>query len=364
MDSKSKNQYLPDYVSPPGETIQEVLGVLGMTQADLAERTGRSQKTINEIIKGKAPITPTTAIQFERVFGISARFWNNRENNYREYLAKTNEQKRLESEVSWLDHFPLKELVERKWIQKVPDKADQLRELLKFFGIVNPKQWNSYWLRSQVVSYRQSKAFEADPYALATWIRQGEIEASQIKAESFEAQSFKEALGEIRTYTTESPKTFVPKMVELCSACGVAVVFIPELPKIRAYGVTCWLNPEKALIQLCLRYKTNDHLWFTFFHEAGHILLHGKRDVFIEEGQKRDQKENEADKFATDFLIPPAAWRAFLTQKYYPTPDIVAFSKEIGVHPGIVVGRLQHEKLIPYNRLNYLRTRLRWTSDN
>ncbi len=84
-------QYIPDFVSPPGETLLEVLETRGMSQAELAERTGRPKKTINEIIKGKTAITPETALQFEFVLGVPARFWNQREQNYREFLARQRE---------------------------------------------------------------------------------------------------------------------------------------------------------------------------------------------------------------------------------------------------------------------------------
>ncbi|MEY2914970.1 MAG: hypothetical protein RLZZ184_4279 [Cyanobacteriota bacterium] len=99
MESKIQNRYNPDYVSPPGDTLLEVLEHRGMTQAELAERTGRPKKTINEIIKGKAAITPETALQLERVFNIPASFWNNRERHYREFLAQKEEKKRLAKQV-------------------------------------------------------------------------------------------------------------------------------------------------------------------------------------------------------------------------------------------------------------------------
>lgn len=111
MIEKSINQYHPDNVSPPGETLADLLDERGMSQAELAERTGRPTKTINEIVKGKAMITPETAIQFERVFGVPAEFWNNREAMYRQYLARMDEEDRLSSRVEWVKKFPIKEML-------------------------------------------------------------------------------------------------------------------------------------------------------------------------------------------------------------------------------------------------------------
>lgn len=363
MDNRTKNQYLPDFVTPPGDSLRELLRTLGMSQVSLAERTGRSPKTINEIVKGKAPITPETAIQFETVLGVPAVFWNNREKNYREALAQKNERKYLKTAASWISRFPTKEMARRGWIQNYTDQVSQVRELLQFFSVAGAEQWENRWLKTQV-SYRKSTAFQVDPYALAAWIRQGENAAHQVKAAPYDLQKFRNALKEVRKLTTESPEIFVPRARDICAASGVAVVFIQELPKIRTYGVTYWINPDKALIQLCLRYKTNDHFWFTFFHEAGHILLHGKRDVFLEEEGKESQKENEANRFAADVLIPPSEWQRFITRGLFIESEIVTFSKSARIHPGIVVGRLQHEKRVPFSHLNRLKMGLCWVSSN
>jgi addiction module HigA family antidote len=99
MDRQIQNQYAPDHVSPPGETLLETLEAIGMTLVELAERTGKSPKTINEIVKGIAPITPETALQFERVLGVPARFWNNRERQYRKFLAHREERGQIEKSV-------------------------------------------------------------------------------------------------------------------------------------------------------------------------------------------------------------------------------------------------------------------------
>jgi HTH-type transcriptional regulator / antitoxin HigA len=95
MSSNAHNQYHPDYVSPPGDTLLDVLEGVGMTQAELAERLGKSRKHVNEVIKGVAGITPEMALQLERVLGVAAHFWNNREQQYREHLARQEERERL-----------------------------------------------------------------------------------------------------------------------------------------------------------------------------------------------------------------------------------------------------------------------------
>lgn len=360
-----RNEYLPDYVSVPGETLSEALEERAMTQADLAQRIGRSRKTINEIIRGKAPITPETALLLERVLGIPARFWNNRESQYREALERIRQRHRLKEYLPWLKTMPYREMIKEGWLTADDDDIDQLQKLLSFFGIATPARWQEKWSRSNV-AFRTSAAYQAEPCAVAAWLRKGELEAQRIECEPFDREIFVEALQDIRHFTCEMPKDFLPKLRSVCASSGVALVFVPQLPKTRSYGATRWLTPHRALIQLTLRGKANDRLWFTFFHEAGHILLHGKRDVFIEDSEQttRDEKEKEADQFAGDSLIPPDAYAAFVADKVFTRLSVQRFARDVGIGAGIVVGRLQHDGHISWASLNRLKIRLKWTAEN
>lgn len=175
MESKIQNRYNPDYVSPPGDTLLEVLEDRGMTQAELAERTGRPKKTINEIIKGKAAITPETALQLELIFNIPASFWNNHEGHYREFLAQQEEKKRLAKQVPWLKEIPVTAMIKYGWIRRCGDKVEQLREVLNFFAVASPEQWEGIWLNHHI-DFRKSQAFQSDPKAISAWLRRGEID--------------------------------------------------------------------------------------------------------------------------------------------------------------------------------------------
>lgn len=358
MSEETKNRFLPDYAVPPGETLLETIEAKGMSQAELAERTGRPRKTINEIINGKASITSETALQFERVLGIPAGFWNNLERNYQETLARINEQKRLQKHVSWLDKLPIALLVKSGWIKGYKDKIQQLQEVLNFFGVASPEQWEIRW-QGREVSYRKSAVFKSDPYAIASWLRAGELVAQKVECKPFDMTKFKNALYEIRKLTIHPPEFFRSDIIRLCAECGIAVAFVPELPKIRASGATWWVNPNKAIIQLSLRYKSDDQLWFSFFHEAGHILLHGKKEIFIE-GDSKNSKEDEADRFASDVLIPPKLYSQFVQTGRCSKAAIQEFAVEIGISPGIVVGRLQYDSLLPHSHCNDLKKRFEW----
>ncbi len=357
-----------DYAIPPGETLLEFLEDRQMAQADLARRMHRPLKTINEIVKGKAAITPETAIQLERVLGMPASFWNNREANYREDLARIAERKDLEGRVEWLRTFPLQDLIKHRLISDTADKVLQLRELLRFLAVSSPDAWDAQQAVTSAL-LRQSPIFAASPDAVAVWLRWGELQASEIECQPYDREQFLSALTNVRPLTRDNPQVFVPEVQRLCAEAGVAVVFIPELPKTRASGAAKWLSPTKALIQLSLYGKSDDKLWFSFFHEAGHLLLHGRKLTFVHdenskaENQFKDVKEEEADRFARDFLIPPAEYRRIAATHNTSTRIISNFAAEIGIAPGIVVGRLQHDGLVPMNYCNKLKQPLRWVND-
>jgi addiction module HigA family antidote len=353
-------RYEPDYAIPPGETLQETLDALGMTQVQLAGRTGLTPKTINLIIKGTAPITPATALQLERVLGTPASFWNNREVQYREALARHNETERLHEQIAWLKKIPYQDMAKLEWIKLLPDPAQQLREVLSFFGVATTEQWDAVWA-SPSATFRASPAFAKDPGAVAAWLRKGELQAQAIPTSVYDASKFREALDQARALTKEPPEVFTQDLVGTCAAAGVAVAFVHELPRLRTSGATRWLSPTKALVQLSLRYKTDDQLWFTFFHEGAHILLHGKRDVFLEGDGKKSDKEREADRFAADKLIPPQAYKAFVANRlHFSKASIQRFAADIGVAPGIVVGRLQHDGRLPVTHCNDLKRQFTW----
>lgn len=354
------NEYVPDYVSPPGDTLAEILGSIGMSQTELAKRMGRPIKTVNEIVNGKAAITPETALQLEKVLRVPARFWNNRERLYREFLAKRSERDKLSEDLRWLKEIPVHEMIKKGWIERGADNVEQLSIVLQFFGVAGVEQWKQIWTEP-LVAYRESAVFKSRLGALSAWLRKGEIEAQKIACSSYKKTLFKKSLSQIRELTREPfPEKFIPQLINDCAKAGVAVVFIPELKGLAASGATYWLTSHKAVIQLDLRYKTNDHLWFTFFHEAGHIILHEKC-LIIEGLDGKEDLEQEANKFSKDFLIDDKKYQDFITRhKRFSRVGVQTFAQEVGIAPGIVVGRLQHDKYLPFSHLNDLKVVYAW----
>ena len=358
-----KNEFEPDYAVSPGEILSVELTLRGMTQQELAKRTGLTPKHIISILKAKSTITPETAIKLERALGMPVEYWLNLEAHYQEILARAAEEQQLERDLNWLTRIPINPMAKLDWIEKHKDKKQQLIEVLRFFGIASVDQWDDMWPKLNV-AYRQNQTHEVFPEAVSVWLRQGELEASGIVCTPYNKAKFIEALNQIRSLTTEDPSHFVATMQELCAMAGVAVVFVPALPKTGVSGATRWLNKDKAIIQLSLRYKTDDHLWFTFFHEAGHILLHGKKELFLEGSNGMDEeKEHQANAFAQNELIPQKPFSLFIANKNFSKASITSFAKTVGIAPGIVVGQLQHRKLLDVRFCNDLKQRFKWAHE-
>jgi HTH-type transcriptional regulator/antitoxin HigA len=363
MTDSAKTEYTPHQVSPPGDTLAETLEELGMSQTELARRMGRPTKTINEIVQGKTAILPETAFQLENVLGIPASFWLARETAYRTSLARSVRQTEVVAPdtLDWAKQFPCKEMAKLGWIESCAKKAEYVQGLFEFFRVASVQAWDATWNRPEV-AFRRSLTKDGNRYAVSAWLRRGEIEAAGKKTAPYNADAFRAALDDCRTLTTAAPEEFCPSVQKMCAAAGVVVLFVPELPSASVSGAARWLTAQRALIQLTLRFKTDDQLWFSFFHEAGHILLHPKKGIFVDNGHGTSTQEKEADAFASNMLIPDDVFEAFARVRPLSAQRVQAFAAKQTIAPGIVVGRLQHERLLPYNQLNHLKLSLAWTA--
>jgi addiction module HigA family antidote len=354
------DRYLPTNPIPPGITLKETMSSIGLSQTELAERMGRPLKTINGILKGKVSITAETATQLERVLGVPSEFWLNLEANYQMSLAKARALEITAAEVPMVKNFPYSEVSKWGWLKRTRDKIEQLEELLSFFGVVSLNKVSSNW----GVSYRKCRRYTPSPFSMACWLRKGELEARSVDTKPFDKKSFYDQLARIRTLTADNKEDFCEDIIESCANSGVAVVFVPHLKKTYVNGAARWLTPRKAIIQLSIRNRYKDIFWFTFFHEAAHILKHSKKARFVDiDDQIATKEDKEADKFARDYLIPFADWKAFTSKGEFSEASIREFSKRQNVGSDIIVGRLQHEGHLQFSQLNHLRQRLTWSQD-
>jgi HTH-type transcriptional regulator/antitoxin HigA len=354
----------------PGEMVQEYLDHNGWSQRDLARRTDLTPKTISEICNGKAPITPPTALAFERTFQRPAHLWLNLQRQFDEAQARSRETAKIFHWADWSKRFPLKEMRERGFT--LPAGQSDVDALLNFFGVSSPEGWKSVW-SAYAVAYRQTHAFATREESIAAWVREVEIQARIFNLQEFDERLLTSSLRRLRQLSRmRVDGKMVGTLQEICAECGVAVVIVPELPNTGISGCARWLNDKRAVVGLTLRYKTDDQLWFTFFHELGHILLHRNKRSFVIDNAAEDlqdpivdpemQKyESEASRFSADALIPPGELSDFLRRRILTNESIHDFAEHVGVGPGIVVGRLQHDKILKPFQGNRLKQTLSWT---
>ena len=358
-----QNDFNPDWISPPGDTILDLMKEQDWSQVKLAQRLGFSTKHLNQLVKGKVPLTQDTALRLERVLGSTANFWMKRELRYQQQLTRRDTLGQCKGWTSWLDQLPLDDLKKAKVIPNeriVAEKKPQLVEtLLCFFKIASPDEWDNYYGGMQG-SFRRAREEQSDLGAITTWLRLGEIEAENLETPKYNKRKFESALKNIREMTVFPQAEFQPILQDLCAQAGVKWVYVPKIRKAHVSGVARWLNGHSPLIQMSFYGKQNDKFWFTFFHEAAHILLHADKDaIFLDDKLESgiSVQELEANEWASERLIPKEFHFELLALR--EEAEIVDFAQRVNIHPGVVVGRLQFERIIGHaSPLNHLKDSL------
>jgi HTH-type transcriptional regulator/antitoxin HigA len=352
----SNNEFRPDWASPPGDTISDILGERQLSDIEFASQIGRSLEEAKILLQGRTSITIGLARQLETVLGASVEFWMSRDFQYQQDIARLQK-----ANEKWLSALPLADMIKFGWLSR-PESSDRLASCLRFFNVPSVAAWkDAYTSVLQLAAFRTSAAFASKTTSVAAWLRQGEIEAEAIECEPWNPERFERSLSEIRGLTREKdPKKFLPQLIKLCAASGVAVISLRAPTGCKASGATRFLSPHKAILLLSFRHLSDDHFWFTFFHEAGHLLLHGEREVFLEgDDTPSDKEEEEANKFAASILVPPEFQSSFVSLRA-DARMVIRFAMRSGIAPGIVVGQLQHLGQLRHNQLNRLKRYYVW----
>lgn len=351
----------PNWAVHPGEHLEEHLESRGLSQAEFARLAAVSPKLVSTIISGKNPVTPDTALRLERVLGVKAYIWTGLQARWDLHQARVSEEAACDPQ-EWLKRFPVKELKRRRLLPATADSAIVLDGMLKLFGIGQISAYESK-VAALAVHHRQSRAHATSPDHIATWLLIGEAKARTMQLPEFDLQRFTQAVGEIRSLTVQPPERFEPLIRDLCHSAGVAFILEKPLSKTCLYGSARWLDGTRAIIQMSLRMKTNDHFWWTFFHEAAHIILHRGRSFVDDNGGDADDLEREADAWADTIIFGNGGLQRLLDERPRSAAGVECFAESVGLHPGIIVGALQHYGALPFTHLNGLKTRFRWADD-
>ncbi len=336
--------------TPPGATIKEQLVDRGMSQKEFAARMDMSEKHISKLINGEVILTPDVAMRLEMVLGLPAHFWNNLESIYREKLTKVQAENAMDEDVEIAKKFPYKEMQKNGWVAEISNASDKVIELRKYFEVVRLDKLKEPLIPG-IACRRQTVTEKAD-YALLAWAQKAKLEARSIITKTIDLQKLENNLPNIRKMTTKSPEEFCPQLCEMLADCGIALVFLPHIGGSFLHGATFY-DKDKIVVGLTVRDKDADKFWFSLFHELAHIIY---GHINNPEGTT-DEDESAADTFARDTLISKVGFDAFTKSGAFDQISMQEFAQQIGIDVGIVVGRLQKEGYIKYNRFNNLKTK-------
>jgi len=362
---RAEADFAPMWAVPPGRTISDLMKSKGIALDSLAQSVDMTEDAIESLLSGKSPLDACVASRLATIFGASTNFWLRREEQYRHQLKQLTEDIDPENEEYkfWLKCLPVREMQEFGWVESTKDKTKTLRKFLDFFDVPNLDAWHRTYVDMRAATaFRTTDAYLENAPSTAAWLRQGELQAERIKCNSWDPKLFEAQLAKIRRLTQiASPSEFLPKLEGLCAEAGVAVVVVKAPKGCRASGATFFTNPGKAVLLLSFRYLSDDQFWFSFFHEAAHLILHWDADLLILETSESPKsiREEEANLFASEQLIPRELQER-MPEAAKTLRGIMRLARDAGVSYGIVVGQLQFRGLIKRERYNSLKARYKW----
>jgi plasmid maintenance system antidote protein VapI len=352
--------FSPLWISPPGDTIADLMEMRSVTADALSADLGCAREELEKVIVGEIRLSPELADGLKRCLGATKSFWLRRDAQYWADRRKVN----LEGASNeWLKSLPVRDMVRWGWISPGKGNNDLLSSCLAYFGVDDVVNWHlRYGNVLRASAFRTSPTYSSGVAAVLTWLRQCEIEAGRLNCSTWSPVALECALPAVRQLTrTRNPLVFLPELRRICAECGLAVSLVRAPSGCRASGAARFLRQDLASISLSLRYLTDDHFWFTFFHEVGHLLLHSSTLLFVEDGEGSSLREEEANSFASCVLIPEE-FQEDLLGLAADRHSVRVFARRVGVSPGIVVGQLQHRGRLGYSRLNNLKIRYNWES--
>lgn len=354
--------FQPDWFSKPGDTLLTLMEQRELTSETLAQKLGCGRSVVQGLLSGTVAVDEELAGGLSKYVGGTPSFWRARQMKYLEALSRAAKAVPKETGSEWVSLFPHRDIASYGWVERNAKQDQLIQAYLAYFGVSTPQEWSDKYERSMhETAFRTSPTFASKVGAISAWLRRGEIEASAIPCAVWQPERLRKSLEEIRVLTkAKSLAYFLPRVRKFCAEAGVAVVFVRAPSGCRASGATRFISRNKAMVILSFRYLSDDHFWFTFFHELGHLLLHKSSMTFVDgEPGIAGELEAEANSFAASVLIPPSR-RDELIDLPARSDRIIRYAYSIGVSAGIVVGQMQHHGLIKPKQMNFLKRRFDW----
>lgn len=364
----SMKEYKDIVAFHPGYYIAEIIEDMDMSQAEFAARMGTTAKTLSQLINGQANISNDLAKKLSVMMGTSAEVWQNLQNAYDRKLIEIQQAKDFEEQEGIIRQIDYSYFVENVGLPKTKVAEERIAHLCTFFKVSDLR----IMLKPDfLVNFRSGTSDSSEKKVVNSraWIQTAMNMADSIETKPYDAQKLKGYLPELRSMTVQDPAVFLPRMREIFAECGVVFVLLPHLKNSGVNGAVKWINNEKVILAMNNRGLDADIFWFSLFHEIKHVFQQKTKTVFISSSAEEmidynNVLEEEADRFASNYLIPPNELRRFAPTKYTSDNEIAIFAESIGIHPGIVAGRLQHEKIIPQSRCSKLKEKYTMASLN
>lgn len=337
----------------PGETLKEILEERDMSQKELSLRTGFSGKHISTVLNGEKNISVSFAKKLEYALNIDAEFWMNLQNQYDKELIEFDELHSIsEEEVSIFkslkDIFAY--IVEKGFISDIKQKEQSILELRKFFNVSNLDSIPSI---VSAGAFRAQTSVNYDPYVFFAWLKICESLSEKIETEYVPQEEQLEKLlslcPKIKELSLLPQEKFITELQNYFSSCGIAFVIIPAFEGAPVQGFIKTNQDGKTTIGMTFRQKRADIFWFTLFHEIGHFINGDSKQKFIDFESVENTRETKADNFAQKMLLDSSAYSQFVNENNVSLKRIISFAESQNVAPSIVIGRLQHDKVIGWH---------------
>ena len=355
------SKFRPDWFSPPSDSIRYLMRRRTIPAYDLALHFRGGADTLRGLLEGTTPIDSEIAGTLANALGGTEYFWRTRQLNFEKALHRAVQRTPDNEADEWLSRIPAPGSKERHR-PSAGGREAELRRRLLFYNVCNIRSWDSRYsyFRDETL-FRKSHSYRTDSGAVSMWLRLGELESDLISTRPWHPDNLRDRLDSIRGLCKVSrPTRFLPKLRTLFAEAGIAMVVVPSPRGCPVSGASKLTSPDRAMILMSFRYRSDDQFWFTLFHEIGHLLLHGG-NTFVDDDimTGEEQWEVEANEFATSCIIPGHRQQEFedLEADYR---SVMRFSVSISVSPGLIVGQLQHHGRIGYRRLNNLKRHWTW----
>jgi len=351
----------PKWVSAPGDTILSIMEQRELSLEEFARQIGLSEVSAQQLINGSRAVDRSLAQRLAATLGATEQFWIAREHDYRAAVSPP-KNTRVETIVQLMAKLPISDMQSFGWIEPSQSAENKALSCLEFFGVSTFAQWQGRYENAfHEAAYRKSTVHNSCEIATTAWLRQGEIETQQEVVAAWSSEVLQDQIEHLRKLTWfKSPSLFLPKVKGLLAKAGVKFAIVRAPKGCTASGAVRVMPDDTPHIQLSFRYLADDQFWFSLFHEIAHLLLHFDRMPILEKPDGGESEiEQEADDCAGNMIVPTE----FVDELHDLTASrfqIIAFAKKVGVAPGLIVGRLQHDGLLRFNQMQHLKRRFVW----